>query len=251
MTQSCLSTSRFIAFFDESGDHSLVKIDKDFPLFLLCTIVVERDSYAREIVPAIAEFKLRYFAHEGINLHSRDIRKAEGPFAILQNAPLREKFLGELSGLMAKLPFTVFATAIQKKQYAARYGDGAKNPYDVALEYSFERILHFMESKGETALPVIAEARGAQEDDALRASFYQLMTNGTYYNGAARFRKLNCPISFRGKQDNICGIQLADLCAYPIARHVLKPAENNRAFEVVSEHIYQAGRVDGLKVFPK
>jgi hypothetical protein len=29
--------SRFIAFFDECGDHSLTKIDSDFPLFVLAT----------------------------------------------------------------------------------------------------------------------------------------------------------------------------------------------------------------------
>ena len=37
--------SRFIAFFDECGDHSLTKIDPDFPLFLLALVVVEREVY--------------------------------------------------------------------------------------------------------------------------------------------------------------------------------------------------------------
>lgn len=249
--QNCLSQSKFIAFFDECGDHSLTKIDKDFPLFLLCTVIVEREVYAHHIVPALAEFKLRYFAHEGINLHSREIRKAEGPFGILQNVAVRQKFLPELSALMATLPFTLFITAIHKLAYAKRYGDGAKNPYDVALEYSFERILHFLEEQGENQLPVIAEARGQQEDDALRASFHRLMTQGTYYNSAERFQKLVCPISFRRKQDNIAGIQVADLCAHPTARYLLKPSVVNQAFDVVKPHIYVSGNVNGLKVYPK
>jgi hypothetical protein len=33
--------SRFLAFFDECGDHSMEKIDKDFPLFVLALVVVE------------------------------------------------------------------------------------------------------------------------------------------------------------------------------------------------------------------
>jgi hypothetical protein len=251
MTDNCLSKSRFIAFFDECGDHSLSKIDKDFPLFLLCTVIVEREAYAQKIIPALAEFKLRYFAHEGINLHSREIRKAEGPFTILQNETVRQKFLPELSALIATLPFTLFITAIHKVAYAQRYGDGAKNPYDVALEYSFERVLHFLEEQKESRLPVIAEARGLQEDDALRASFHRLMTQGTYYNKAERFQKLVCPISFRRKQDNIAGIQVADLCAHPTARHLLKPGVANQAFEVVKMHIYVSGRINGLKVHPK
>jgi Protein of unknown function (DUF3800) len=221
MIQNCLSQSRFIAFFDECGDHSLSKIDKDFPLFLLSTVVVERQAYAQEIVPALAAFKLRYFAHEGINLHSREIRKAEGPFAI------------------------------HKTAYAQRHGAAAKNPYDLALEYSFERILHFLEEQHENQLPVIAEARGQQEDNALRAGFQRLMTLGTDYNQAERFQKLVCPISFRRKQDNIAGIQLADLCAHPTARHLLHPGIGNQAFDVVQLHLYVSGRVNGLKVYPK
>ena len=248
---NCLAQSRFIAFFDECGDHSLSKIDKDFPLFLLCTVIVEREAYGQKIIPALAAFKLRYFAHEGINLHSREIRKAEGPFGILQNEAVRLRFLSELSTLMAALPFKLFITAIHKTAYAKRYGDGAKNPYDLALEYSFERILHFMEEQNESQLPVIAEARGQQEDDALRASFHRLMTQGTYYNTADRFQKLVCPISFRRKQDNIAGIQVADLCAHPAARHLLKPGVVNQAFDVVKPHIYVSGNVNGLKVYPK
>lgn len=251
MTDSCLSSSRFIAFFDECGDHSLSKIDKDFPLFLLCTVIVEREAYAQHIIPALAQFKLRYFAHEGINLHSREIRKAEGPFGILQKEAVRQKFLPELSALIANLPFTLFITAIQKAAYSQRYGNTAKNPYDVALEYSFERVLDFMEVYKESQLPVIAEARGQQEDDALRASFHRLMTQGTYYNTAERFRKLVCPISFRRKQDNIAGIQVADLCAHPTARHLLKPNVTNQAYDVVKPHIYASERTNGLMLYPK
>ena len=251
MTQSCLAQSRFIAFFDECGDHSLSKIDNDFPLFLLSTVVVERQAYVQEVIPGLAAFKLRYFAHEGINLHSREIRKAEGPFTLLQNAAVRHGFLGELSALMSKLPFTLFVTAIYKTAYAQRHGAAARNPYDLALEYSFERILHFLEECNEYQLPVVAEARGHQEDNALRAGFQRLMTLGTDYNAAERFQRLVCPISFRRKHDNIAGIQLADLCAHPTARYLLHPATTNQAFDVVKPHMYVSGSVNGFKVYPK
>jgi hypothetical protein len=50
MTQNCLSTSRFIAFFDECCDYTLSIIDKDFPLFVLCTLSVEREAYADTVL---------------------------------------------------------------------------------------------------------------------------------------------------------------------------------------------------------
>lgn len=251
MNEACLSTSRFIAFFDECGDHSLTKINPELPVFVLCTVIVEREAYAGAIVPEIAAFKLRYFAHEGINLHSRNIRKAEGPFTILQNAAVRQRFLTELTQLIERLPFTLFVTCIHKPAYKDRYEERARNPYDVALEYSFERVLHFMEANAQTDLPVIAEARGRNEDDALRASFHRLMTEGTYYNDARRFGRLVCPISFRRKQDNIAGIQLADLCAYPTARHVLDATKPNLPWKAIAAKFYRAGNVYGLKEFPK
>jgi hypothetical protein len=130
---------------------------------LLCIVIVEREVYAKQIIPAIASFKLQYFAHEGINLHSRDIRKSEGPFTILQNSQIRLKFLSELTELIKTLPFTLFCTVITKERYKTRYGNSARNPYDVALEYCFERVLHFLEFHQETSLPVIAEARGKQD----------------------------------------------------------------------------------------
>lgn len=250
MIDKCLAQSRYIAFLDECGDHSLRKIDKDFPLFLLSTVVVERKAYAEQIIPALAAFKMRYFAHEGINLHSREIRKAEGPFSLLHNAAVRERFLGELSDMVRRLPFTLFVTAIHKTAYAQRHSAAARNPYELALEYSFEGILHFLEARQENQLPVIAEARGQQEDNALRAGFQRLMTQGTDRSGAQRFQKMLCPISFRRKQDNIAGIQVADLCAHPMARHLLHTGISNQAFEVVKPHLYASGDIHGLMEYP-
>jgi hypothetical protein len=82
--------SRYLAFFDECGDHSLTKIDPDFPLFVLALVVVERRAYADEILSPFNRFKLRYFNHEGVNLHSRDIRVSSGPFLLLRNPVTRE-----------------------------------------------------------------------------------------------------------------------------------------------------------------
>src|SRR5437867_11843545 len=88
-----VANSRFLAFFDECGDHSLEKIDRDFPLFVLALVVVERDAYRDRVIPEFNRFKLSYFDHEGINLHSRDIRLANGPFSLLLNRNVRPKFI--------------------------------------------------------------------------------------------------------------------------------------------------------------
>jgi hypothetical protein len=154
------SPSQFIAFFDECGDHSLTKIDPDFPLFVLALVVIERDAYREQVLPEFNRFKLRYWNHEGINLHSRDIRLARGPFSILQNPQLRPRFMTEITGLMDSLPYTLFVSAIHKQGHVDREGAAASNPYDLALEFTMEQLLHFLEAQGATELPIVAEARG-------------------------------------------------------------------------------------------
>jgi len=58
-------------------------------------------------------------------------------------------------------------------------------------------------------------------------------------------------LQFQDKRKNIAGIQLADLCAHPSARHMLKPQQANQAYDVIETHIYHGpGNVSGWKVFP-
>ena len=52
-------TSQYIAFLDESGDHSLSKLDPDFPLFLLALVIIKRSDYVRTVVPSLTDLKLR------------------------------------------------------------------------------------------------------------------------------------------------------------------------------------------------
>jgi len=243
-------TSRFIAFIDECGDHSWTHINPEFPLFVLSTIIVERDHYAREIVPALAQLKLRYWPHEGVNLHTRDIRKALADFAFLQVPALRETFLAEVSAMMARFEFTLFITGIRKPEFIAAHGTDSPSPYETALERTFECVLHFLEGHLETALPVIAEARGKTEDAALAASFSRLLHDGTRTVPGERFHRLHCPMTFVRKVQNIAGTQLADLCGYPSSRNILKPAQPNLAFDVVRAHLYRRDGESGWQVLP-
>lgn len=56
----------------------------------------------------------------------------------------------------------------------------------------------------------------------------------------------------RWKSENIIGLQIADLIAYPVTRHVLNPNGVNLAFDVLKKNIFQLnGKVYGMKIFPK
>src|SRR5665213_1513058 len=242
--------SRFLAFFDECGDHSLEKIDRDFPLFVLALVLVKRSVYQNQVLTEFNKFKRRYFNHECINLHSRDIRLATGPFSLLLNPTVRPQFMAELSDIMDQVPFTLFISAIQKQAHLEQRGGDAANPYDLALEFTMEGLFHFLNAQGEKHLPIVADARGKREDNMLGQVFSRMMAQGTANVSAEQFKQLDCPLSFLSKKNNILGVQLADLCAHPCARHILNPAKQNRAFEIARKRLYNQGGVSGWKVFP-
>ncbi|MDP6693976.1 MAG: hypothetical protein QF444_06575, partial [Phycisphaerales bacterium] len=86
-------TSEYIAFLDECGDHSLRHIDKDFPIFVLSTVIIKREDYGLTILPKLNQLKLKYWDHEGVNLHSRDIRRGIGPYSFLRDKRIRTALL--------------------------------------------------------------------------------------------------------------------------------------------------------------
>lgn len=230
--------SEFIAFFDECGDHSLEKIDQDFPIFVSSTVVVKRTSYIGKIVPALAKLKLKFWDHEGVNLHSRDIRRALRDFAFMQVPQKRHEMLNEIDILTKDLPFALFLVIVDKEKHKNKFGTKALNPYDLALGHTLHNLENFLRENNENILPIVAESRGKNEDDQLRASFYDFKT---------KFQLSNFPITFRRKDDNIAGIQIADLCAYPAARKFLNPDKENRAFDLIRPHIYKHEEISVLK----
>ncbi len=242
--------SRFIGFIDECGDHSMEKIDRDFPIFLLCMAIVERRHYAGAIIPSMAALKLKYWNHEGINLHSRDIRKANGPFSFLQVPARRGMFLAEIGGLMEKTAFTIFITCIDKSRHIAKYGPKAENPYEFALKRCMERVVHFLGQNDASELPIVAESRGKREDAELEKAFYEFLACGAGDVPAGRFKSVQCSLVFWDKRANIAGLQMADLAAYPCARHILLPDQPNQAFAIIEGKIYQSGAVCGWEVLP-
>ncbi|GAG48073.1 unnamed protein product, partial [marine sediment metagenome] len=212
-----------LVYMDEAGDHSLELIDRDFPVFCLAFFVCEETIYVQKVVPEVIQFKLRWFGHEGVILHSRDIRKAQGDFGLLTNPDRRQAFMGGLSAIMSHSDYKLIAVAIRKQEHKERYGMRAENPYDLAMTFALERLLPLLAEARQNMVTIIAESRGKREDKELHASFLNVVNYGTYYVPRGRFKGVDFSLRFVEKSRNIVGTQLADLVAYPTARHVLDP----------------------------
>jgi hypothetical protein len=242
---------RRLVYLDEAGDLNLTRTDEAFPIFALTMLVVDEHAYAQAVVPAVTALKLKYLGHDGVILHSRDIRKAQAEFGFLTDGATRDRFLADLTELMRSLDYTWITTVIRKQEHRDRYGPNAANPYDLALTFCLERLLPLLESEGQKEVTLVAEARGKREDAELELVFLRTISEGTAYVARERFQAIRLRLVFARKCLNVVGNQLADLVCYPVARHVLDPKRPNLPYEALGAKMYRGpGAVRGLKVFP-
>lgn len=241
--------SDYIVYVDESGDHGLVRIDPNYPVFVLAFCIFEKEAYRQRCVPALQAFKFKHFGHDMAVLHEREIRKAQGDFKFLVDRSRRAEFMEDLSLLVEGAEFTLIASAINKTELQAQYAYPA-NPYDLALAFCLERLHFFLNEHGNDGkvTHVIFESRGRREDDELELELRRVCDGQNMAGESLPF----APV-FAAKQVNCCGLQLADLVARPIGRHILRPDQENRAYEVIESKYRRSGgkvRGRGLKVFP-
>lgn len=234
----------YLVFVDESGDHGLVSIDPDYPVFVLDFCIVRKDHYANFVTPKLQEFKFTHFGHDLVILHEHDIRKKKPPFKFLENRKKNGIFMEDLSRLIDEADFTIIAAVIDKRQHAATYKRPI-NPYDLALRLCMERTYLFLKGLGQhtRTTHIVVERRGKKEDAALELAFRRNRDDMPSFE-----------IVFADKKTNSVGLQLADLTARPIGRHVVNPQQPNRAWDIIRKKLRRSptGRYEGwgLKVFP-
>lgn len=241
-------------FLDETGDHSLSFVDENFPIFLLCGCLIS-ETELKAFEKALNEFKYDFFNTTEAVLHSREIRKCEGSFQILFDMKLKENFYKHLNSLMKKYEYTIIGAAINKTEHIKRYGKGARDPYAISMSFILERLIFRMDNFSEKAkVSIKVEKRGKREDRLLISDYNSIIDSGTYYVSSERFVDRIIDFKFHSKKENIIGLQLADLCAYPLARYIINPKEPYVPFIVIKKKLYcdNKGRFDGwgLKIFP-
>jgi len=238
-------------FIDESGDHGLTKIDTDFPVFILCGVLIKEKDY-ETVKQAMNILKRSIWDNKEVIFHSRDIRKCEKEFQKLFDLEIKKYFYEELNIIITTSPYKIIASAIQKDRFIEMFGKLQDDVYEVALSFVIEQaIMALNNTESETNLSIIIEKRGKKEDKQLDDHFQRILGKGTGKLTADEVNNCNPTFTFKNKRENINGLQLADLVAYPIARYVIEPNRANPAFDVLESKIYRTdGGLDGLRIFP-
>ncbi|MBP0902778.1 DUF3800 domain-containing protein [Mariniflexile gromovii] len=242
---------KYYLFLDESGDHGLKTIDKSFPIFLLCGILISEENY-RLIRADINQIKIEFWNNKNVIFHSRDIRKCNNEFQILFDLDIKKKFYNSINSLVEKPLYHIIAAAINKTEFIKKYGKLENDVYEISLSFILERTVFCLDNLGNcNELEIIIERRGKKEDTKLGEHIQKVRQIGTYYVDAERIQNYGFKPKFSWKNENINGLQLSDLIAYPIARKILNPQGVNLSFDKLKHNIYtKNGKVYGLKKFP-
>ena len=140
-----MENGEYIFYADESGDHSLTAVDRGFPIFVLSICGFRIPDYCRKVVPAFQQLKFRYFGHDMVVLHEREIRKQTGDFVLLSDRALRERFMDDLTDVIRASQFKIFSVTIDKDKLSSDFFP--ENPYVIALRYCLEEIYRHLKSK--------------------------------------------------------------------------------------------------------
>ncbi len=242
-----------VMFLDESGDHSLDKIDSSYPMFILAGCIFDFDYYSNVVEPEINKIKLKHFGKTDIILRSYDIRKQKKDFSCLVDMQKRKSFYEDLDSFIKNTDFKIIAAAIRKDKLKSQY-KSPDNPYHLCLRFILERSIMYLGRTDEKLIFRI-ESRQTHNDEKL-AEVYESFRN----KDQAIFKKDEIQtklvdLSFNQKSQNIIGMQIADLVAYPIGKWVLNSSKVNKAFEIIEKKFHKSYKSSsylnyGLKIFP-
>lgn len=246
--------SDYVVYVDESGDHSLKSIDEKYPIFVLAFCVFHKRHYSEEVISSLEKLKFNYFGHDQVILHEHEIRKEKGAFNIFRSREHKLQFISDLSAIIDHSNFILISCVVDKRQLTASLQ--SQNPYHIAMRHCLEMLYELMREKEQeqATTHIVFESRGQKEDKDLELEFHRVCAGENKNN-----QKLPFVMLFSDKKAMSSGLQLADLVARPIGLHVLRPEQNNQAYNILTKKFFCSGGREqlgkdfkglGLKIIP-
>lgn len=218
--------SLYRIYIDEVGNHDMQHADDPNQRFLGLTGVILRGDYVTQVLqPEMMKIKAEFFPSdpdEPVIFHRKEMINKEGPFHVLWDDDVKERFNMALLKALARWEYKVVTVVIDKLAHREQYTVWRYQPYHYCLAVLLERYVLFLE-RASARGDVMVESRGAREDRQLSESYSKLYKSGTDFIDQARFQACltSRQLKIKPKKANIPGLQLADLVAHPSRQEVL------------------------------
>lgn len=252
---------RYRMYVDEVGGAHMKNFRNDNERYLSLTgIVVELDYAKTKLSIAIEDLKTSFFSEhhpdDPVILHRTDIMKRKSHFRVLESSDIADRFDGELINIFTNSDYQVITVGIDKEAHTRHYSDPS-HPYHYLLEILVERYvkqLHTWNAKGD----IFVESRNHNDNNTLNVEFRLFYEAGNENVSVDRVQRrlIDGKLNFKRKDQNVAGLQLADLIAFPSHRHLVcsdRGVEMDTGFgshvvDLLLEQKYRRsvnGRIDG------
>lgn len=261
-------------YVDEVGHATIKATEDDNERYLSLIGVACHLEYVRQTLGPELEHMKRFFrrppvtmswtdpdeqapAPQPIIFHRKELANKGYPFEALRQIEVQQEFDAELLSRLEAWEYTVFSVVIDKEELRKRYYSPA-HPYHYAMETLLERYVRWLQQRNALG-DVTAEARGGNEDKALKTHYQILYQKGTDYVSAEHFAAYlsSRELKLKTKTDNVAGLQLAEFLIRPcyyaaLARdkNLSLPTNFGGKIEAIVErskyHRNNAGRIEGI-----
>lgn len=207
-----------LVFIDETGDHNLIKIDDQYPVFGLGALLIDEKEY-KKLDKEIKKIKKEFFddTKGDFILHSMDLKrptKAKDKRNLITIDPKKRKelYLAFDNRIVTKINFKVICCYIRKKRMVDQYIFPI-DPYYL----SFENLLNRIIKHGGEMNFIYAEKRGNPMDIEL-LSEYEKLTKVGIHNFSADTLSKKTSLKLVSKKENMNGLQFIDLLLSSLIR---------------------------------
>jgi hypothetical protein len=207
-------------YVDEVGNSDIgASQDPNHRYLSLTGVILELGYVDSVLYPKLEALKKRFFgshADEPVVLHRKEIIQKKPPFEVLRDPAVEQDFAVELIKLLEATDYVVITAVIDKLEHQQKYSAWRYDPYHSCLHIILERYVMWMRRRGFRG-DVMAESRGKKEDMRLKKSFSGIWERGTELMDAQQFQQnlTSKELKVKPKANNIAGLQLADVVAYP------------------------------------
>lgn len=143
-----MTRSHFRLYLDEVGTDALTSLDKDKHRYLSLTGVIMRVNDARDILePKLNAVKATIFNHDPdapLNFHRADIVGLKGPYGILGDEAIKQKFDQMMFDIYREVPYSVITALIDKHWMLKQTHWVQTHPYNYLMEIIVEKYTQFL-----------------------------------------------------------------------------------------------------------
>ena len=217
---------KYRLYVDEVGNSDLkASKDPNHRYLSLTGVTLELKYVEITVFPSVENIKRKYFGShpdEPIVFHRKELVNKKHPFEALQDAGTEQSFNQDLLELFRTLDYVVITAVIDKLEHSERYQVWRFDPYHYCLTVLVERFALWLKHHNGVG-DVMAESRGGKEDLRLKRSFARVYAEGSDYAKPEEFAKYltSKELKVKPKANNVAGLQIADLIAYPSFRAAL------------------------------